>query len=599
MTDYKAPLRDIRFAINEVLGYQEHYAELTGGEDANAEMVDAILEAFAKYCEQVAAPLNRSGDEEGCRWHNREVFTPAGFIEAYQQYTKAGWPSVSGDSNFGGQALPSSLSRILGGMLTAANTGLALYTSAQSGAIDTLASHGTQPQRDLYERRLIDGSWNATMCLTEPHCGTDLGLLRTKAETNSDGSYAISGTKIFITGGEHDLTENIVHIVLARLPDAPAGSKGISLFIVPKFLSDSAGKLGQRNPVFCGSVENKMGIKASATCVMNFEAATGYLLGEPNRGLMAMFTFMNASRIAASLQGEAHAELGFQKSLAYSRERLQMRSLSGVKNPTGPADPIIAHPDVRRMLLTQKAFAEGSRLLNCYLAQQQDLLELSSNPASRKEASALLDFLTPIAKAFVTETGFESANLGLQCFGGHGYIREWGMEQNLRDARIATLYEGTTGIQALDLLQRKVVGSQGKIVNIFCRQIELFCRSKNNSQALQPLLSQLESLSSEWQAITQTIIEKSKANPDEIGAASVNYLMYSGYICLAFFWTKAAAVAQQHLDAGTPEPDFYRAKLSTAKFYFDHLLPRTRACLASIEAGADSMMSLEQDHFQF
>ncbi|MEM8661103.1 MAG: acyl-CoA dehydrogenase C-terminal domain-containing protein, partial [Pseudomonadota bacterium] len=528
-----------------------------------------------------------------------EVHTPPGFKAAYEQYAQAGWPALSSDPDYGGQGLPSSLSRIIGEIMGSANTGFSLYTSGPAGAIETLERYGTPKQRALYESKLIEGSWNATMCLTEPHCGTDLGLLRTQARPTADGSYKISGTKIFITGGEHDLTDNIIHIVLARLPDAPAGNKGISLFIVPKVLTDPDGNLTERNAVHCGSIEHKMGIKASATCVMHFDEATGYLLGEANKGLAAMFTFMNTSRVAAAVQGVTHAELGFQKSLAYARERLQMRSLTGPKNPDAPADPIIVHPDVRRMLLTQKALAEGNRMLVYYLARHIDVLERSDCAAQRKASEDRLDLMTPIAKAFATETGFESANLGLQCFGGHGYIREWGMEQNVRDARIATLYEGTTGIQALDLLSRKVLGSQGKMLDALIEEIEVFCAGHQGDSALQPKLITLEKLSSEWRAITQDIAKRAQQNPDEIGAASVNYLMYSGYVCLAYFWVMAAAVAQQRLESGAEDIAFYQSKTHTAQFYFDHILPRTRACVAVIEAGAESIMGLPEQLFAF
>ncbi len=599
MTDYKAPLRDIRFAINEVLDYPAHYATLPGADDASEEIVDAILQEFAKFSEQTLVAINRSGDEEGCHWEDGAVTTPQGYKQAYDKYVAGGWSSVSSDTELGGQGLPSSLNNILGEMMTSACPGFALYTAGQSGAIETLASFGTAQQRALYERKLIEGDWNATMCLTEPHCGTDLGLMRTKATPNGDGSFAVSGTKIFITGGEHDLTDNIVHIVLARLPDAPAGTKGISLFIVPKYNSDAQGNLAERNHVTCGSIEHKMGIKASATCVMNFDGATGYLLGEAHRGLLAMFTFMNASRIAAATQGVAHAELGFQKSLAYSRERLQMRSLTGAKTPQWPADPIIVHPDVRRMLLTQKAFAEGNRMLIASLAQQLDLAERSDDKKTRQAAQARLDFMTPIAKAFATETGFEAANLGLQCFGGHGYIREWGMEQNVRDCRISMLYEGTTGIQALDLLGRKVLASKGAMLGEFTQEVAGFCEAHQQTPALQPFVSQLSSLIQEWKSLTQNIAVKSMKNPDEVGAASVNYLMYSGYVCLAYLWARSVAVAQQQLAADTTEAEFYLAKINTAQFYFDHILPRTRTCVASIEAGANSMMGLDEAHFQF
>jgi len=598
MSNYKAPVRDIQFAMYEVLNFEQHYASFPQGEEASTDMVSAILTEFAKFCENVVAPINREGDEEGCHWHNNEVTTPAGYKEAYQQFSEGGWPSISCDPVYGGQGLPASVSKIICEMSISASPGFSLYTAGQSGAIETIAAYGTQSQRDLYERRLISGEWNATMCLTEPHCGTDLGLLRTKAEPNDNGSYSISGTKIFITGGEHDLTDNIIHIVLARLPDAPKGTKGISLFIVPKFKSDADGTLTERNTVFCGSIEKKMGIKASATCVMNFDSAEGYLLGEANKGLKAMFTFMNASRIATATQGVTHAEVGFQKSLDYAKDRLQMRSLSGVKNPNGPADPIIVHPDVRRMLLTQKAFSEGNRLLNYYLAQKLDISEHSEDAELRLAATNRLDFLTPIAKAFATETGFESANLAVQCFGGHGYIREWGVEQNLRDSRIAMLYEGTTGIQALDLLGRKVLGNGGKMLQSFLTEMKEFCVQQQNNEALESYVNQLNLLIGEWQTITMQIGQKSQANPDEVGAASVNYLMYSGYVCLAYFWAKAALVATTNQQVQGADHDYYQSKIETARFYYDHILPRTKTCAAVISSGANSMMTITEEQLK-
>jgi alkylation response protein AidB-like acyl-CoA dehydrogenase len=573
MYDYKAPIRDIRFAMNDVLNYPDHYAALPNGQDASPEIVDAILSEFGKFCEN-------------------------GYKEAYKLFAEAGWPSLSSEVEMGGQGLPASLSKVITEMLGSASIGFTLYTAGQSGAIETLSVYGDEHQRNLYERRLVDGSWNATMCLTEPHCGTDLGLLKTKATPQPDGSYRLSGTKIFITGGEHDLTENIVHIVLARLPDAPMGTKGISLFIVPKFHSDSDGNLKERNNVNCGSIEHKMGANASATCVMNIDDATGYLLGEPNKGLKAMFTFMNAARIATATQGVAHAELGYQKSAAYARDRLQMRSLKGPQNPDGPADPIIVHPDVRRMLLTQKVFAEGNRYLILFLSQKLDVSLYSDDPTQRQLAQSQLDFMTPIAKAFATETGCESANLAMQCFGGHGYIREWGLEQNVRDARISTLYEGTTGIQALDLLSRKVLGTNGAMLQDFTQEIEIFCEDHRNNENVANLITQLEGLVIEWKQLTQFIAEKAAKDVDEIGAASVNYLMYSGYICLAYLWTKAATVSSNMIETNTDEIDFYKSKINLANFYFDHILPRTHSCKLSIKAGANSLMSPREDEFK-
>ena len=507
MPHYKAPLRDLRFVRNELLGYEAHYASLPGAEDATPDMVDAILEEGAKFCEQVLSPLNRSGDEQGCTLTEQGVTTPAGFKEAYQQFVDGGWPSLASDTEFGGQGLPASLGFVLSEMMGTANWSWNMYPGLSHGAMNTLEAHGTQEQKETYLTRLISGEWTGTMCLTEPHCGTDLGLLKTRAQPQKDGSYRISGTKIFISAGEHDLAENIVHIVLARLPDAPEGTKGISLFIVPRYRADA---LNESNGVSCGSLEHKMGIHGNATCVMNFDEATGYLLGEPNKGLNGMFTFMNAARIGTGIQGLAHTEIAYQGAVRYARERLQMRSLSGVKNPDGPADPIIVHPDVRRMLLTIKAFSEGNRALVYYTAQIADLLN-SPEAKIREQADLELSFLTPIVKAFLTETGFEAANLGLQCYGGHGYISEWGMEQNVRDSRIATLYEGTTGIQALDLLGRKVLLTQGATMRPFTKVIHKFCQGQEENAELAEFIKPLAALNQEWGELTMAIGMKAMA----------------------------------------------------------------------------------------
>lgn len=599
MSDYKAPLREIQYVMWELLGYEQHYQSLPGGDEASPDVVNAVIEEGAKFCENVLAPLNAVGDREGCTWKDGEVTTPTGFKEAYQQYVEAGWPSMCHHEEHGGQGLPQSLGTILSEMVGSANWSWGMYPGLSHGCMNTLEAHGTAEQKERYLGKLVEGSWTGTMCLTEPHCGTDLGMLRTKAEPNADGSYNITGTKIFISAGEHDMSENIVHIVLARLPDAPAGTKGISLFIVPKFNVNADGSLGDRNALKCGSLEHKMGIHGNSTCVMNFDGAKGFLIGPPNKGLNCMFTFMNTARVGTALQGLAHAEVGFQKSLEYARDRLQMRALSGPKNPNGPADPIIVHPDVRRMLLTQKALAEGARMLIYYTAQQVDIIDRSSDEEARKVADELLGFLTPIAKAFVTETGFEAANLGLQCFGGHGFIAEWGMEQNVRDCRISMLYEGTTGIQALDLLGRKVLMTNGESLKRFTKIVHKFCKAQEGNEKVAEFIAPLMAINKEWGELTMHIGLMAMENPEEVGAASVDFLMYSGYATLAYFWAMAAADAQAKLDSGAADAAFYQAKLKTARFYYQRLLPRTRALVDTMKSGAGNLMDLEAEHFAF
>ncbi|WP_324732157.1 acyl-CoA dehydrogenase C-terminal domain-containing protein [Pseudomonas paeninsulae] len=596
MPEYKAPLRDMRFLIDDVFDFHTSYAAL-GASEATPDMVGAILEEGAKFCEQVLAPLNRSGDEEECQFDNGVVTTPKGFKEAFAQYAEGGWMGLAADPAYGGQGLPHSLGLLNSEMVGASNTSWGMYPGLTHGAMSAIHAHGTEEQKQTYLTRMTEGLWTGTMCLTEAHCGTDLGIIKTRAVPQADGSYAISGSKIFISAGEHDMSENIVHLVLAKLPDAPAGTKGISLFIVPKFLPDTAGQAGERNGVSCGSIEHKMGIKASATCVINFDSAHGFLIGEANKGLNCMFTMMNHARLGTGMQGLCLGEASYQGALKYANERLQMRALTGPKAPDKPADPIIVHPDVRRMLLTMKALNEGNRALAYFTAQLLDVAHLSENIQQREEAENLLALLTPICKAFMTDTGLEVTNHGMQIFGGHGYIREWGMEQLVRDCRIAPIYEGTNGIQALDLLGRKVLGSQGKLLRGFTKIVHKLCVAQAEHPQLKGYVAQLATLNTQWGELTQKIGLAAMKNPDEVGAASVDYLMYSGYVILAYFWLRMALVAQEKLDAGAGDAAFYQAKLATCAFYFKRLLPRTAAHLAAAEAGSECMMSLPAEHF--
>jgi alkylation response protein AidB-like acyl-CoA dehydrogenase len=463
--------------------------------------------------------------------------------------------------------------------------------------METLKANGTPQQQELYLTRLIEGSWTGTMCLTESHCGSDLGMLKCKAVDNGDGSYSLTGTKIFISAGEHDMSDNIIHLVLARLPDAPAGTKGISLFLVPKFNVDEQGNILDRNTVKCGSIEHKMGIKGSATCVMNFDGAKGYLVGEANRGLQCMFTFMNIARIGTGMEGLSATEASYQGALAYAKDRLQFRSLTGKKNSDGPADPIIVHPDVRRMLLTQKSLAEGKRAMAAYCMKMVDTTLYSNDDAAKQLAEAKLALLTPIVKAFLTETAQEATSYGMQIYGGHGYIKEWGMEQLARDTRICTMYEGTTGIQAIDLLARKVIGSKGELLKVFATEMKTYCASLRGQSQFNAWANAIDSHVDEWLQISNDIAQAAQSNPDELGAASVDYLMYSGYVTVGYFWLQMAVTAQQKLDEGTNEEDFYRAKLMTAKFYFDRMLTRTRSLVSAIHSGSENLMQMEEALF--
>ena len=590
--DYRTPLRDARFALYDVFDVDAHYARLVDRAPIARDVLDPILDEAARFSEKALFPCNRSADEQGCRLRDGAVTTPSGFKEAYRDYLATGLAGMVGSPDYGGQGLPPSVRLLAEESMTAANMAWTMYPDLSMSAMHALEMHGTEEQKRAYLTRLLSGEWTGTMCLTESHAGSDVGLLRTKATPRADGSYAIDGTKIFISAGEHDLVPNILHLVLARLPDAPAGTRGITLFIVPKILVNADGSLGARNSVVCSAIEEKMGLHGNATCVLNFEGATAYRVGPEHQGMRCMFTMMNSARLGVGMQGLGIMEAAYQISLQYARERLQMRSLSGPKNPRGPADPIIVHPDVRRMLLTQKAFSEGGRMLT-YLAALELDVALFGAPELRENADALLSFLTPIVKGFLTEIGFECANLALQIFGGHGFIQETGIEQYVRDARITLIYEGTTQIQALDLLARKVLQTQGKTLIGFIAQIkEVAARADGDLAAHGAALTRI---ADEWAALTIAIGGRAMANADEVGAASVDYLMYSGYAALAYLWTRAALVARAKLERG-PDP-FLEGKLATARFYFERLLPRAEAHRRAIEAGSGSLMAIAEPSF--
>jgi alkylation response protein AidB-like acyl-CoA dehydrogenase len=602
MPTYKAPLRDMRFLMNEVFDYPKHYSQLSNGADATPDMVEAILGEAARYCEEVLSPLNLSGDLEGCHFENGEVRTPKGFKEAYDQFVAGGWQGLSHPAEYGGQGMPMSLGLFKSEMMGTANWSFTMYPGLSLGAMNTIMQHGTEEQKNLFMPPLVEGRWTGTMCLTEPQCGTDLGQMKTKAEPQADGSYKITGTKIFISAGEHDLAENIIHIVLARLPDAPKGTKGISLFIVPKFLANPDSTVGARNAVACGSIEHKMGIRASATCVINFDGAEGYLISQANKGLEAMFTFMNTARIGTAVQGIAHAELSFQGALPYAKERRSMRAVSGKKEPDKIADALIYHGDVRRMLLTQKAIAEGGRAMLYFAAQYADHMTNGVTEGDQKKVDYWddkLGFLTPILKGFLTELGLEAANIGMQVFGGHGYIKEHGMEQIARDARIATLYEGTTGIQALDLLGRKtLIMTRGKAVREFTGTILNFCKNHALDKNMRPYVWQLSKLCAQWNMLTVRTMLTARKDREIVASACNDFLMYSGYVTMAYFWAIQAAVAFEKLEKGGADtPEFYKAKIQTAEFYFDRLLPRAKGHVAGIVASPKSLMQMDNDNF--
>jgi len=598
MAEYRAPLRDIRFVLHELLAGEPARQALPSHAQIDADTINQLLEEAAKFCEDVLFPLNASGDLEGCVFDKGTVTTPSGFKAAYKQYVEGGWPALACDEEYGGQGLPVSLNNTLYELLNGANQAWTMYPGLSHGAYEALRAHGTAAQKTQYLPKLTSGEWTGTMCLTEPQCGTDLGILRTKAQPAQDGDgFLISGEKIFISSGEHDLADNIVHLVLARLPDAPAGTKGISLFVVPKFLSDPSGKLGARNPVRCTAIEHKMGIHGNATCQILLDGARGWLVGEPNRGLQAMFVMMNTARLGVGMQGLGLTEAAYQQSLAYARERLQMRSLTGIKAPDKPADPIIEHPDVRRLLLTQRAYAEGARAFTSWLALQIDVMHGHPDAAVRKTAEDHVALLTPIAKAFLTDNAFECTNHAVQVFGGHGYIRETGIEQYVRDARINMIYEGTNAVQALDLLGRKILGDMGMKLSQFGQLIIGFVEAEQASPEMAEFIRPLALLGEEVKKLTAEVGMAAMQNADEVGAAAVPYLRVVGHLVFAYFWARMARTAFDALqgkhDALTDEGGaaFYQSKLATARFYFAKLLPEALTQVALARTGAEPIMT--------
>ena len=596
MGTYAAPLRDMHFVLHELLDVGSELKALPAHAEVDADTINAVLEEAGKFAAKVLYPLNQVGDREGCRLDmaTHEVQTPKGFKEAYQQFVEAGWPSLTCDPEYGGQGLPIVLQTSLSEMFNSANQAWYMYPGLSHGAYECLHEHGTPEQKALYLPKLVSGEWTGTMCLTEPHCGTDLGLLRTKAVPRPDGSYAITGNKIFISAGEHGMAANILHLVLARLPEAPTGTKGISLFVVPKFVPDAEGNPGARNKIHCDALEDKMGIHGNSTCQISLDEATGWLIGEPHKGLNAMFVMMNAARLGVGMQSLGLTEAAYQNALAYAKERLQMRSLSGVKAPEQPADPIIVHPDVRRMLLTAKAYAEGGRAFASFIALLIDRELSHPDEAVRKEAGDMVALLTPIVKAFMTDNGWIATSEAMQVHGGHGYITGTGIEQYVRDARINMIYEGTNTVQSLDLLGRKILMDNGAKLKKFGALVQAFVEENGTDEAMSEFVTPLADLGDKVTKLTMEIGMKAFQNQDEVGAAAVPYLRTVGHLVYAWFFARMAKLALAKLDSGDP---FYKAKLATARFYFARLLPETAMLIRQARSGAKSLLELEAELF--
>jgi len=603
MPIYKAPLRDQQFVMHELLGAVEQLRAMPRYREIDADTVNQVVEEAGRFASEVLLPINRQGDEQGCAYDAKErtVRTPDGFAAAFDAFRDAGWQGLTADEEYGGQALPQLLQVAMDEMRCATNQSWTMYSGLTLGAYECIAHHGSAEQKALYLPKLVSAQWTGTMCLTEPHCGTDLGLLRTKATPQADGSYRITGNKIFISAGEHDMAENIIHLVLARLPDAPSGTRGISLFIVPKFLPEGKGadaRVGARNTAYCGGIEHKMGIHGNSTCQMVFEDAGGWLIGEPNKGLNAMFVMMNSARLGVGVQGLGLNEAAYQNAAAYARDRLQGRALNASKAPEGAADPIILHADVRRMLLTARAYAEGGRAFAYWIALMADQQLHHPDEEQRKFGADMMALMTPIVKAFLTDNGFLRASECLQVFGGHGYIREWGMEQLVRDARINMIYEGTNTIQSLDLLGRKVLMDNGAKLRKFGALVQAFVAEHGTSAAMSEFVTPLADLGDKVQKLTMEIGMKALANQDEAGAAAVDYLRVVGHLVFAFFWARMAqvALARREADGDRVEP-FYRAKLATARFYFQRLLPETAYHIRAARSGGKSLQEFATDWF--
>lgn len=594
MPIYTPPLRDMQFVMHEVLRLEDEFKALPAHAETDADTINAVLEEGGKFAAEVAFPLNISGDEEGCTLDKatHAVTTPKGFKEAYAQYVAGGWAALSCDPEYGGQGLPFVVNQCFYEMMNSANQSWTMYPGLSHGAYECLHAHGTPEQKALYLPKLTSGEWTGTMCLTEPHCGTDLGMLRTKAEPLADGSYALTGQKIFISAGEHDFTDNIIHLVLARLPDAPVGSKGISLFVVPKFVVKADGSVGERNAIHCSALEHKMGIHGNATCQMMLDGAVGTLVGQPHKGLSAMFVMMNAARLGVGNQSLGLTEVAFQNALVYAKDRIQMRSLSGTKDKKQAADPIIVHPDVRKMLLTAKAYAEGGRAMSIYCALLIDKELHHPDEKVRKECGEMVALLTPIVKAFITDNGFEATNHCMQVFGGHGYIKEWGMEQHVRDARINMIYEGTNTIQSLDLLGRKILGNNGATLKKFGKLIGALVTEEGVNEKMAEFINPLAVLGEQITKFTMEIGFKGLQNPDEVGAAAVDYLRVAGHLVFGYFWARMAQTALQQIAAGNTDP-FYQAKLQTARFYFGKLFPETATLMRRARAGSKVLMDTD------